>query len=438
MFTDVNKFNLAVNDLRCSKSGLTAIDDIFKTMPIEQVQNAAHVNGVPFRSASKYFRMGEMNAGFRKLKMGEISVADKQAFKKILDPDVPDITFQSMKSDIAANGLIHADLKVMADSVEGIKKQLSSTAKGKVLSAWAKLNKFVGAGLPVIGIVAVAVLGSNAYSALHQATATRNGCFITYKQNGKVQSCKIMRKSCTNNEGPVQCGSNVSGLLGDNIYLFVMNAVQTNDANTLAAIKAKTGLDITQGNAANILSAQDSITKLLAYYGGLNPKPQIANPCEVAKVESGCVSCDPSAAFNSPTYIDDTDLPENMKISCITNSTILDTIIDFGTAIGVKLLGSIGGITNSFTPMFVWIVGITMAVILSVLMFLKFGRGKKDKVELSVLPPESPTSMPLSSSTPYSQQLFAASAPPPPYTSSTQLVSAPSQKSYAQQPTSIF
>lgn len=381
-------FNTAIAELKLASSGFHTIDEIFKEMPFRHINNEAHVNGVPFRKVTPELRLGEINSAFHQLRMREIPLHEEAAFKKILEPEVPDFKLANMTKKIESCRKVHEDLRVVATTAEELKAKLSPAAAAKVKSSWAKIIKGATLGSVIVGVITATVVVADAYQGLVKATQQRNGCFITYIQNGHVQSCKIMRKSCINKEGRHPCDNNVSSLLADNIWLLVYNSTVNNDTELLADIKAKTGLELTKSNASATLSNQTSIQKLLEYYENMQEKPKIADPCGLAGVTQGCVACDTSAAHNSPAFVDDSNLPQNMKIHCVTDSNVMDTIIDFGENIGRDVLDGLGGsLSNSISPLFSWLVGIILLLIVLIFSFLKLGSKNTAEIKVSTPPP---------------------------------------------------
>ena len=373
------RFEVASTNLKAAESGISSIDSIFRDMPTVYRNNIElGVNNVPWRDVAGDFRLGELNSAFGKMNLERVSPSDQIAFKNIIEPTVPDFQIKTMQDNISNANLVHSDLRVTAESGPELQAQLSPASQAKVESSWMKIKTAVGAGGTAIGIIAAVVIGANMWQSLVEATNQRNGCFITSKVNGKTSSCKIMNRSCMNQSGSNACGTNVASLVDFNIYLFAHNAVDTNDTVTLNALNAL-GIVLNSSTINNVLNNPNDVRTMYEYYQDLAVKPPIANPC--GSVTTGCIACDSSAQINSATFVSDVNLADNMTIQCITNSNVLETLVDVGTGLGIDIFGTLtDSLSGSFSSQ-VWIIMAVIVIGLVILgFFFKFSGGgsKKD------------------------------------------------------------
>lgn len=365
------RFDAASNALKVADSGISSIDSIFRDLPTTHINNIElGVNTVPWRDVAGDFRLAELNTAFRKMELNTISPADQLAFKNIIEPTVPEFQVKAMNENIANANLVHSDLRVTAETGPELQAQLNTASQAKVESSWTKIKTAVGVGGTAIGIIAAVVVGSNMWQSLVEATNQRNGCFITSKVNGKTSSCKIMNRSCMNQNGSNACGSNSTNLVDFNIYLFAHNAVNENDQTTLAAL-GTLGVTLTSDNINTVLNDAKQVQIMYEYYQGLAVKPPIANPC--GTVVTGCIACDTSAQINSATFVSDVNLADNMTIQCITNSNVLETLVDVGTGLGIDIFGSItDSLSGSFSSQIWIILGIIVVGLVILGFFFKF------------------------------------------------------------------
>ncbi len=374
IMSSVAKFSEASTALKTVESGIGGIDSIIHSMPTQLKNMEMVVNEVPMRSVSGEFRVGEINKAFENLKLDKVSIADEIAYKNVIEPTVPDIPVKKMNENIVSASEVHPDLKVTAETGAELESSLSKNSKVKVESMMEKLTVYATAGGLVIGIVAVLTVGGKIWNNIVEATNQRNGCFIVRKVNNKTTSCKILTRSCMNQNGQV-CSSQEVANLHLNVYLFLHHTVEKNDTSMLNQL-AQAGIEVNSSNLEQILNNTEQVQKCYEFYEKLSVKPPIADPCGLAKLTEGCVACDPTAAFNSPYYVSDENLPNNMTIQCITNSTIIDTLVDVATGVGANIFSAFGdSISGSISTRF-WIILAVIIVGLVILgLFFRFGGG---------------------------------------------------------------
>ena len=129
-----------------------------------------------------------------------------------------------------------------------------------------------------------------------------------------------------------------------------------------------------------MLNDSGSIHKLQKYYekkySPENKQQQpFANPCSLYNRTSGCVACNPSATTNSELYLDDSELAENYTLQCVTDSTILETLVDVATNMGIDLFDATSGSRGKVNLIFSVVFGILL-LILFISLGLRFLRNK--------------------------------------------------------------
>lgn len=86
-------------------------------MPFQRVDTNAVVNGRAFQNAHLDFRIDDMNEGFKKLRLQSIPTTEEQAFKKNLQPEVPEIKLKNMSEEITSGAKVHQNLQIRANTV---------------------------------------------------------------------------------------------------------------------------------------------------------------------------------------------------------------------------------------------------------------------------------------------------------------------------------
>lgn len=383
-FSSDAKYTEAVTSIKNSEIGISSIDKTFKDIDYVKEGDELYVGGVSWRSKMPDWRMGRFRKGLDDMKVpNSIKPRDEEAFKKVMTKNLPDPELDVMDTKIKNAKKMHSDADVAAESGEELEKKLKPATKAKVTSWYTKLKVAAGTTAIGLGLIGAIVFTSDMFADLANATKERNGCYAVQKLNGKTQSCKILNRSCESTTG-TSCPSNVSRNLQANIYIMIHHYVEHGETDLLNQLAANTGITIDAGNVDTVLEVEDNVTKILGFYetqypaGSGNTMP--FDPCATTKFTEGCAACDTTAVTNSPHYTDDSDMPDNINMRCVTNSTMLDTMVDVATNMGVDLFNaasdSIAGIFGG--GFFQMLLGIILIIVV-VAVILKFIPKSKPK-----------------------------------------------------------
>ncbi|MCJ7482801.1 MAG: hypothetical protein MUO31_07535, partial [Thermodesulfovibrionales bacterium] len=332
----------------------------------------------------------------RALKMDNISVTSREnsAFAAtVIDP--PDFKIREFDDALLRNKRDHSDLDVQAPrngSGPELEASLLPSSRGKVEAAMSKLKALSGGALSVAGVTAVIWLGLNTYDALAKATNERMGCHVIRRENNTTTSCKISSRSCVNSDGSTcsdisNLPTDVRGLYNTTTYLIQL-AIENDPTNVGASIGL--GAPISTANVSGILANNAQFSAASALYYESDPLPVILNPCAtVAGINGGnapfCASCNSSANVTSPEYFEAELLADNISLLCVTNGSILDTLVDIGVGIGVDLLAPFSGFSNSLSgnlTFLIWLILIVFLTVLAAALYSRVAKPKKQQVQV--------------------------------------------------------
>lgn len=383
------EFDNLVSNIKTSKSGIHSIDDTFKNLNFSHANGGLLVNNVKMSTLLPDLRMGNIRSVFEKAKVNsKISVADENALKRLLKPQIPEFDILAMNQNIRATKSIHPDLHVKAPKTGSeLKQMLDPKSRLKIVSVMGKIKAAAGNTARAIGLIATVSLGIDIYDALVEATHERNGCYLLTKTNGKTVSCKLLNRSCASMKGSTPCASNQSSKpFPQNAYIMLQNLLDLSPNSDAELLEIKQHLalskDVTKDTFNEIVTNHSLMQKLEEYYktklnsNSFSSNLHATNPCELLDLKEGCVACDPSAPSNSPRFVDTHELPVNCAIQCIQNSTVLDTIVDLTTELGVKLFdvgGSASQIFHSMSKIIYIFIGLFLVAV-SVSLYLRFFR----------------------------------------------------------------
>lgn len=392
-------FNARTLAVKEANIGISAIDRAMKKIEFKYVNGSAVVNSSPWRTYVPDMRTGKIRKAFDKMKVTtDIKPRDEAAFKKLLSNDLPDIKVDLMETNIAAAKPSNPGLDIPpAKDGAALKESLSPSDQMKVEITMEKFKKYATGGV-VAGVIGVILYGGiSLYEDLNRAAKERNGCFIVEYALGTTKGCKINPRSCDLQEGSNSCQNNK---INANIYTFMYDVVDRNDTQLMAKIKAECGIELSdKSSVVAVLNSSDkTITMVEWYKKNITPDAEIYNPCDVAKKVNnnvdikGCIACDSSQPPNSSRYVDDSDLATNLQIKCITNSTILDALVDVATGLGITIFERVsdsatsasGSLSNQW---FVYIIVIVLIVIISFSVYLQFFKKSKNQGRVIQPPP---------------------------------------------------
>lgn len=338
---DDARFDSAVDSLKNAKSGVASIDDVLKRLPYTRRADEVHVNGVRWRDKVTDLRVGNVRQTLHDMQVhANVSPADESAFKSVLrSQDLPDFVVSDLETDTRYAKRVHVDLDVTLHTGAELENALSPASKAKVDTIMDKVKKAVGTAAVATGLFAAIAIGGDLYENLARATKERDGCYIVETVNGVTSACKIVNRSCSDAVGPTPClVDKIKAYIRPNLYMTLRHLIETNDTQTLNDIRDKCGgIVLTDVTLDEVLSRDADVSKLLKYVDEHDKLAAAAiDPCKFATTDV-CAACDPSADVTSARYLDDSRFPDNWTVKCVTGSTILDTLVDVTSALGVDV-----------------------------------------------------------------------------------------------------
>ena len=368
-------FDDAVSNIKHTKSGIKSVDDVFKELPFDKNGDELVVNGQRWRKCQADLRVGNIRKALREMKIvNNITAADEVAFKKMFTSKVPEVDINKMKKNIDASRKFHSDLDIKGLTENEITKQLKQLrpkSKAKLEAGYKTILKRAGVtGVAVAGIYASIVLTNNMYEDLAKATKAREGCFLVSKVDKVTSSCKLILRSCGVENGTA-CKSMISKILPYNINIMLNHFLEHNDETSLTEIRDNLNITVNKDTIHTVLNQTEDVYKLQKYYKekfSNEYSPTFANPCGLYNRTSGCIACNPSATTNSELYVDDSELADNYSLQCVTDSTVLETLVDIATNMGLEIFDATAsnsiGMGNLVSIMF---------LVLTILLFSSLG-----------------------------------------------------------------
>nr|AHW98300.1 ODV-E56 [Nilaparvata lugens endogenous nudivirus] len=185
---------------------------------------------------------------------------------------------------------------------------------------------------------------------LMKATAKRRGCLMFTNLDGNITSCKISSFTCTDD-------SALSGRLCDsdstlfyyNTTLVLMHLAQLKDTDVQKIEVARVAcVSMSEFEKQLPRLLETKYAQLAKYVEKMGQRP-VLQPCSQKllnpNIENGiipfCRMCSSTANPISTEFIDPIQYTTNITFKCITNPTILDTIIDVISSTGKNILTNI-------------------------------------------------------------------------------------------------
>ena len=335
-------FDNAVTSIKTAKSGITSIDEVFANLPFTKRGDELLVNGKRLRASLADIRVGNIRKVLRDMKIpNNITAGDEAAFKKLIGSKVPEIEINKMNRNINTAKKFHSDLDIKASTGKDIEQQLTPKSKAKLTASYKTIFKIAGGVATTgVGLYTAIVFTGNIFEDIAKATKAREGCYVVRKVNNVTSSCKLILRSCGVENGTA-CRGNIADNLSYNMNIMLNHFVQNNDSESLNEIGKILNISINKTtNIDTVLAQTGTIDKLQKFYESrYSQRSQVpfSNPCALYKRTSGCVACNPSATTNSELYVDDSNLAENYSLQCVTNSTVLETLVDVATNMGIDI-----------------------------------------------------------------------------------------------------
>lgn len=340
-----------ISSLKKPNTGIKSFDDAFGSLNFTSTAKGISVNGTPLRVLEKALRRGEIIKLFKSIdKTHTITYADELRFRKLVD--TPDLKLRELEETFTTAKVLHPDLDVIVNKLGKTDAPLTTASKVKINNMMeslikAKLTTTTKVGAVITGLTATIVIGTDYYKSLVEATAARNGVYVLVTINNKTTSYKLTSKSCQNQTLPKGSLAFSGHLELDNAALYLLYVINGTDA--VEKTKVQTLLDgvaPTMETFESILSNDVQFQKIHEYYysSSYSGPKNINDPCrylhENLKSDLPCIGWDTSASVNSLTYTSAAVLPDNMALTCITNSSMLETLVAAAGDVAHAIIGS--------------------------------------------------------------------------------------------------
>lgn len=381
-------FNLKIDNIKNTSSGVSSIDDVFKDLNYKQVGDEVHINDARLRDLEGDFRVGNVISGLNKANVATtISAGDEALFRNAISKDVPDLDIKNMEMKINSAKKFHSDLDVKSTSGADLEAKLSPSSKEKTKSLWSKIVKVAAGSGIAVGLFTAAYLTDNIFDDIHNAASARNGCFLVSKKTN-VEACKIVSKSCgypTASASSSQvCSTDLIDKLQYNIYIMTHHIEDTADSTAIDEL-VTLGCEWTSGMTADqVLAIENNVPVLMQYYTTKYPTlasvPFVA--CDVVTNYQGCIACDPTQPTISKLFTSTETMDSNVVYKCISNTSAIEAITDIATSMGVDILSTSGdSISGSFQGNFFIALVILLGLIALIAIVLKFSSGNKSTTQ---------------------------------------------------------
>lgn len=378
-----NTLEAITTDIKAGKTDINSIDKAIDSLPFEQVGDEVHVNNARWRDVEPKLRKGEIRKALEDMEVPHtVSHADDARLRLLMEDSVPDIDIELLDIKQKAAKKFHSDIDVKPGKSDGsdLEAKLDRKGKEKVTSIYSKLAAVAATGTLGAGIFCTLVFTGTMWSDLAKATNERNGCFVVYKDAKQTIACKLMNRTCGfGTAGGAECSPATSESLKYNIFLMCTDLKTRSDFTDL---KNDTGIDLNTESVEDVLAVPDNIIPLVTFLNNKYNGAATLDVCTTALIEEGCVSCDGAALTNSYKYVDVTPLDDSMTLKCIADATILGTLVDVATEMGVDIFSAFGdSLSGSLRGNFFLFVGIILFIIVAIALVIKFKSNKNSPTE---------------------------------------------------------
>lgn len=362
-----------------AKTGISTLDNILSKIKVNKTAHGFLTvgNDVPIGKLERALKAADLD-GLAKLadSTSTITSKEKSAFKDIIG-DTAEAQLHNLDelTNAASKSSKYSDL-----NIKSIGKDTSPETVAKINKAQTSMMRYFKPGAVIVLTVGVAYI---VVDGLINAVAERSGCFMVTTISGKTQSCKVSSLTCSSdaskNKNPCDRPANKYPL---NVMLCLLSLEKTNAATVM--IKAKV-CEISGVSDAEYMSKFNNIinhkdfNKIFEYIQenvDIITENNTKSVCSFTTIYDPdgklplCRMCDPSASPLSTTFVDGSELAENITFEC-REATILDTIIDIGKSTGKDLLGGIGNTIWGFVKPFAIAIGVFAVIAFVVGLIIK-------------------------------------------------------------------
>lgn len=361
-----------------AKTGITSVDNVLGNVKVVKTAEGflAVGDNIPLGRLERIIKAADLD-GLADITSSASKVTGKEraAFKEIIgDTAESQLHNLDQLTSTASKSTKYADL-----NVRGVTSSTSPETLAKLKNIENKFLKYAKPGAAIVLTVGVAYV---VVDGLTKATKDRTGCFMVTNINGKTQSCKVSSLTCSSEASDgVLCGAETYKYKL-NTMLCLLSLGNPNEENEKFRIGVSelAGIDPNEymNKFDSIINSQkfDYIFDYVTYYlqdittSNKTPVCDLPTITDVDKKLPLCRMCDTGAHPMSTTFVDASELADNITFEC-RNPTILDTIIDIGKSTGKDLLDTITSPIWSFVKPFAIVIGVFVVIAIVISLVLR-------------------------------------------------------------------
>lgn len=370
----------ALTELKSISLPNTALDGLYKSIPFKYDpptrQIVAGNSNISMDIINKWFRAADLDSIVKNLNLNVKVTGEMQNAMTSLARNVPELKLKELDNIAEVAKRSSPELNIMpGETVDDTIRALGPNGVKKINAIGSKIKKVAAIGGSAVGIYGIWYLTDDLLSSLQDAAKASAGCYLLQTTNGNTKGCKMTDRTCidTNIEGPKPCDSDTY----TRNYMAVISDALTKKINMKDIFGADS--DIKTPTEISAALANPTYKQNLIDYYNENSKNTF-NVCADEESIFGeltrCRACDSSASYDSINYIDSSTLADNFSFVCKPPSSIMETLIDTATGVGVDILGTIGGLFSGNT--FTYIIIAAVVVVLGFILFSFFSKGKKE------------------------------------------------------------
>lgn len=323
---EFNSFQRIISSL--AVSGSDGVLSLFKTVnyTLNDATQLVTVNDIPLRLAAADIKVGNIRKALSTLNIpNNITTLQEQSYKQLL-PDISAITYVEDSERLYQSvRRVHSDLDIDGGVSNAIDvASLPASTKIKAQSFMRRIKQAAGSAVAVSFVV----LTGDLLIQLELARRRRRNCYVISNKGKTV--CTLNQRFCVNGnttntstDHVSPCSSAITDLLPKiNPYMYYHHK-------------------ITDPTKMPPTSNTEENTRLLTdYYKDTTAEALTIDCGLVGPTYTGCVACDSSVNVWDPNYLDTARLPTNMTVRCVTNSTLLETLVDLSLAVGADIFNT--------------------------------------------------------------------------------------------------
>ena len=368
-----------INDIKtvARQIDVPAVGSLFENLTYAIDNNRLTANGIKLHSVENLLRRGELIKFADTLNSTVvIRATDQVGFIRSLGNNLPDLKIREFDDNLVVARRTTPELDVNASSGIELYNKLTPSGRSSFERAMTTIKNTAKAGLAVGVFVSFSVLAANLYQTVVDATEAKKGCYLLRTLNNVTTSCKINNRSCLNLQSTTKSCTpqEIPDVLSYNIAIFLMYAVNVTNLASEIGILLSLGGPLANNNIQIVLNNADSVKTINTQYK--DKIKEITDPCiTTLEVEGGilppCRACNPTANATSTEYVDTSVLADNITLQCVRDVSILSTLVDVATGMGVQIFDTLGGLFPYFRTIAIVVIIIIVLVIIASFVFKK-------------------------------------------------------------------